>query len=242
MLMWATVLVYECHVNMYSCIFVSLYQLGGTPTRPSTPPKRFHWDQWTSGTPTERLQLIPAGQEHILEQEDGKKRWVQMVTGLSRAFALCAASDEATAIRDDVSFFQALQAALNKQSSSNRKTPEQIDAAIRQLVSKAITTEGQVIDVFTAAGLLKPDISILSDQFLAKVRGLKHKNVVAELLEKLLKDELKVRSKRNLVQSQLFSEKLKKTLNSYHNRAISTMEVINENAGQHEMDRPSGRT
>jgi type I restriction enzyme R subunit len=146
---------------------------------------------------------------------------VQVVTELSRAFALCAASDEATEIRDDVSFFQALQAALNKQSSNNRKTPEQIDAAIRQLVSKAITTEGQVIDVFTAAGLPKPDISILSDQFLAEVRGLKHKNVAAELLEKLLKDELKVRSKRNLVQSQVFSEKLKKTLNAYHNRAIS---------------------
>ena len=172
--------------------------------------------------------LIPAGQEHILEQEDGKKRWVQVVTELSRAFALCAASDEATEIRDDVCFFQALQAALNKQSSSTGKTPEQIDAAIRQLVSKAITTEGQVIDVFTAAGLPKPDISILSDQFLAEVRGLKHKNVAAELLEKLLKDELKVRSKRNLVQSQVFSEKLKKTLNAYHNRAISTIQVIEE--------------
>ena len=188
----------------------------------------FNWDKWTTGKPVERLALIPAGQEHILEQEDGKKRWMQVVTELSRAFALCAASDEATAIRDDVSFFQALQAALNKQNSSNRKTPEQIDAAIRQLVSKAITTEGQVIDVFTAAGLPKPDISILSDQFLAEVRGLKHKNVAAELLEKLLNDELKVRSKRNLVQSQVFSEKLKKTLNAYHNRAISTMEVIEE--------------
>ncbi len=188
----------------------------------------FNWDKWTSGAPTERLQLIPAGQEHILEQDDGKKRWALVVTELSRAFALCAASDEATEIRDDVSFFQALQAALNKQSSQNRKTPEQIDAAIRQLVSKAITTEGQVIDVFTAAGLPKPDISILSDQFLAEVRGLKHKNVAAELLEKLLKDELKVRSKRNLVQSQVFSEKLKKTLNAYHNRAISTMQVIEE--------------
>ena len=188
----------------------------------------FNWDKWTTGKPAERLALIPAGQEHILEQADGKKRWVQVVTELSRAFALCAASDEATAIRDDVSFFQALQAALNKQTTNHRKTPEQIDAAIRQLVSKAITTEGQVIDVFTAAGLPKPDISILSDQFLAEVRGLKHKNVAAELLEKLLKDELKVRSKRNLVQSQVFSEKLKKTLNAYHNRAISTMQVIEE--------------
>ncbi|MBK9447519.1 MAG: type I restriction endonuclease subunit R [Betaproteobacteria bacterium] len=188
----------------------------------------FDWDKWTTGKPAERLALIPAGQEHILEQDDGKKRWGQVVTELSRAFALCAASDEATNIRDDVSFFQALQAALNKQSSNSRKTPEQIDAAIRQLVSKAISTEGQVIDVFTAAGLPKPDISILSDQFLAEVRGLKHKNVAAELLEKLLKDELKVRSRRNLVQSKVFSEKLKQTLNAYHNRAISTMQVIEE--------------
>ena len=188
----------------------------------------FKWNKWTSGKPTERLQLIPAGLEHILAQEDGKQRWVQVVTELSRAFALCAASDEAAEIRDDVSFFQALQAALNKQVSHNRNTPEQIDAAIRQLVSKAITTEGQVIDVFTAAGLPKPDIGILSDQFLAEVRGLKHKNVAAELLEKLLKDELKVRSKRNLVLSRVFSEKLKMTLNAYHNRAISTMQVIEE--------------
>jgi type I restriction enzyme R subunit len=188
----------------------------------------FSWAKWTSGMPTERLMLIPAGQEHILRQEDGKKRFVQVVTELSRAFALCAASDDATAIRDDVSFFQALQAALNKQNIGSRKTPEQLDAAVRQLVSKAITTEGQVIDVFTAAGLPKPDLSILSDQFLTEVRGLKYKNVAAELLEKLLKDELKVRSKRNLVQSQLFSEKLQKTLNAYHNRAIATQEVIEE--------------
>ncbi len=188
----------------------------------------FKWDKWTSGKPVERLALIPAGQEHILAQDDGKKRFVQVVTELSRAFALCAASDEATEIRDDVSFFQAIQAALNKKFGENRKSPEQIDAAIRQLVSQAITTDGQIIDVFTAAGLPKPDISILSDQFLAEVRGLKHKNVAAELLEKLLKNELKLRSKRNFVQSQLFSEKLKKTLNAYHNRAISTMEVIEE--------------
>jgi type I restriction enzyme R subunit len=188
----------------------------------------FSWGKWTSGTPAERLALIPAGQQRILEQEDGKRRWLQVVMELSRAFALCAASDEATAIRDDVSYFQALQAALNKQSGGSRKSPEQLDAAVRQLVSKAITTEGEVIDVFTAAGLPKPDISILSDQFLAEVRGLKHKNVAAELLEKLLKDELKTRSKRNLVQSQVFSEKLKRTLNAYHNRAISTMEVIEE--------------
>jgi type I restriction enzyme, R subunit len=188
----------------------------------------FDWAKWTTGKPTERLALIPAGQEHILAQDDGKKRFVDEVMKLSRAFSLCAASDEAIEVRDDVSFLQAVQAALNKQYSSHRKTPEQLDAAVRQLVSKAITTEGEVIDVFTAAGLPQPDIGILSPQFLAEVRGLKHKNVAAELLEKLLKDELRTRTKRNLVQSQLFSEKLKETLNKYHNRAISTMQVIEE--------------
>ncbi|MDX2220338.1 MAG: type I restriction endonuclease subunit R [Burkholderiales bacterium] len=187
-----------------------------------------NWEKWTTGKPAERLALIPEGQEHILAQEDGKQRFVQLVTELSQAFALCAASEEATNIRDDVSYFQAIQSALGKHSPNSKRTPEQIDAAVRQLVSKAITTDGQVIDVFTAAGLQKPDLSILSDQFLAEVRGLKHKNVAAELLEKLLKDELKVRATRNLVQSQLFSEKLKKTLNEYHNRAIATQEVIEE--------------
>ena len=141
---------------------------------------------------------------------------------------MCAASDEATEIRDDVAFLQTVQAALTKQSSGSRKSPEYLDAAVRQLVSKAIVAEGQIIDVFTAAGLKRPDISILSDQFLAEVRGLKHRNVAADLLEKLLKDEIKVRSRRNLVQSQLFSDKLNKTLNAYHNRAIATHEVIEE--------------
>jgi type I restriction enzyme R subunit len=188
----------------------------------------FDWDKWTTGTGAEQLKLIPAAQQHIYEQQDGKPRFVQVVTDLSRAFALCAASDEATEIRDDISFFQAVQSALKKHNPNTQKTPHQIDSAIRQLVSKAITTEGEVIDVFTAAGLKKPDISILSDQFLSEVRGLKYKNVAAELLAKLLKDELNIRTKRNLVQSQLFSEKLKKTLNAYHNRAIATQEVIEE--------------
>jgi type I restriction enzyme R subunit len=107
----------------------------------------FKWGKWTTGTPTERLQLIPAGQEHILEQDDGKKRWVQVVSELSQAFALCSATDEATAIRDDVSFFQAIQAALNKKSGERKKSPEQIDAAIRQLVSKVIPTKGETIDL-----------------------------------------------------------------------------------------------
>lgn len=187
----------------------------------------FDWSKWTIGTSAEKLGLVPAGQEHVLKQDNGKGRFIAVVTDLSRAFALCASSKEAREIRDDIAFFQAIKAQLAKTSGSQRP-PEEIDAAIRQLVSEAIVAEEGIIDVFTAAGLKKPDISILSDQFLAEVRGLKHKNVAAELLAKLLKDEIKIRATRNFVQSQLFSEKLKSTLNAYRNRAIATQEVIEE--------------
>lgn len=187
----------------------------------------FNWDLWTTGTPAQRLGLIPAGQEHVLQQENGKQRFVSVVTELSQAFALCAATDEAIELRDDIAFFQAIKTQLAK-SSGVQRPPEELDHAIRQLVSKAIMADEGIIDVFTAAGLKKPDISILSDQFLAEVRGLKHKNVAAELLAKLLKDEIKLRSPRNLVQSHQFSEMLKNTLNAYHNRAIATQEVIDE--------------
>jgi type I restriction enzyme, R subunit len=179
------------------------------------------------GTGSERLALLPAAQEHILKQQDGKKRFVQVVVDLSRAFALCAASEEATEIRDDIAFFQAVQTALGKRSGPGDRSPEDIDAAVRQLVAKAIGAEDGIIDVFTAAGLKRPDISILDDRFLAEIRGLKHKNVAAELLERLLKDEIRLRSKKNVVQG-LFSEKLRLTLNAYHNRAIATQEIIEE--------------
>ena len=187
----------------------------------------FDWAKWTTGTSVERLSLLPAAQEHILEQEDGKPRFTKVVTDLSRAFALCAAHDEATRLRDNIAFFQAVKAALAK-SSGQRKSPEELDHAVRQLVSKAITADDEIIDVFSAAGLKRPDISILSDQFLAEVRGLKHKNVAVELLEELLKDEVKARSRRNVVESRAFSEMLKNTMNSYHNRAIATHEIIEE--------------
>jgi len=187
----------------------------------------FDWSRWTTGTPAQRLGLLPAAQEHILKQDDGKPRFTGVVTDLSRAFALCAAHDEAIRIRDDIAFFQAVRAALVK-PSGERRSQEDLDQAVRQLVSKAITAPDEVIDVFSAAGLKKPDISILSDEFLAEVRGLKHKNVAAELLAKLLRDEIKGRTRRNLVQSRAFSEMLRKSLNAYHNRAIATQEIIEE--------------
>ena len=187
----------------------------------------FDWTRWATGKPSERLALIPAAQEHILVQEDGKKRFVKLVSAISKAFALCATADEAAALRDDISFFQAVQSALTK-GDDREGNDRNLDHAIQQLVSRAVVTEGEVIDVFTAAGLKKPDISILSEDFLREVRGLKHKNVAAELLAKLLKGEIAARSSRNVVQSRQFSEMLKKTLNAYHNRAIATHEVIEE--------------
>jgi type I restriction enzyme R subunit len=187
----------------------------------------FDWSKWHDGTPAQKMALLPPAQEHILQQEKGKERFIQIVTELSQAFALCAGSDDALEIRDDIGFFQAVKAALAKKRNGSKST-EVLDHAVRQLVAKAIVPEGEIIDIFSAAGLKQPDLSILSEQFLAEVRGLKYKNVAAELLAKLLGDEIKVRSKRNLVQSREFSEMLKKTLNAYHNRAIATQEVIEE--------------
>ncbi|MBL7043907.1 MAG: type I restriction endonuclease subunit R [Pirellulaceae bacterium] len=187
----------------------------------------YDWSKWTCGSPTERLGLLPSAQEHVLAQEDGKQRFSKAVTNLSSAFALCAASDKATEIRDDVSFFQAVRAALVK-PSGEKKTDEQIDAAVKQLVSKAVAASDEVIDIFSAAGLKKPDISILSDEFLEEVKGLEHKNLAAELLRKLLTDEIKTAGKRNVVQSRAFSEMLKKSLLAYQNRAIATHEIIEE--------------
>lgn len=187
----------------------------------------FDWSLWMTGSPAERLGLLPSAQEHILQQEDGKPRFTKVVTDLSRAFALCAAHDEALRIRDDISFFQAVRSALVK-PSGERQSPEDLDHAVRQLVSKAVAAPGEVIDVFDAAGIKKPDISILSDEFLAEVEGMEHRNVAAELLQKLLSDEIKTRSPRNVVQARAFSEMLKKTMNAYHNRAVTTYEVIEE--------------
>src|SRR5438309_2675314 len=143
----------------------------------------FDWSKWHNGTSAENMWLLPGAQEHILQQDNGKERFVQVVTELSQAFALCAGTDDAVDIRDDIGFFQAVKAALAKKRGERKSTGD-LDHAVRQLVAKAIAPEGEIIDVFQAAGLKQPDISILSDQFHAEVRGLKYKNVAAELLAK----------------------------------------------------------
>ena len=165
----------------------------------------FDWSLWTSGTAQQRLGLLPAAQEHILAQEDGKQRYLNAVRELSQAFALAVPHDEALRIRDDVGFFQAVRAALSKRAGSEARPEEELDFAVRQIISQAVASEG-VMDIFAAAGLDKPDISVLSEEFLAEVRGMPHRNLAVELLEKLLKGEVSTRRRKNVVQARSFAE------------------------------------
>ncbi len=187
----------------------------------------FDWSRWTTGTPQDRLSLLPAAQEHILAQEDGKARLLRAVTELSQAFALAVPHEEALRIRDDVGFFQAVRAVLAKSTPGERKTDEELDLAIRQIISKAVVSD-EVVDIFAAAGLKKPDISILSDEFLADVRGMPQRNLAVELLQKLLKGEIRTRGRRNVVQARSFAELLEQSVRKYQNRAIETAQVIEE--------------
>ena len=187
----------------------------------------FDWSAWVGDSPTARLALLPNAQEHILSQKDGKNRFIQAVTDLSIAFALAVPHEEAIRIRDDVGFFQAVRAVLTKAVSQQSRPEHELEAAIRQIISRALVSD-QVVDIFAAAGLKKPDISILSDEFLAEVSHLPQKNLAVELLRKLLNDEIKTRSRRNVVKSRLFSELLDGTIRKYQNRAVQTAQVIEE--------------
>ena len=187
----------------------------------------FDWSLWTSGTPQQRLGLLRPAQEHVLAQEDGKQRCLDAVRQLSQAFALAVPHDETKRIRDDVGFFQAVRAALSKRAESDARPEENLDFAVRQIISQAVAAEG-VMDIFAAAGLRKPDISVLSDEFLSEVKGMPHRNLAVELLEKLLKGEVATKRRKNVVQARSFAEMLETTLRRYQNRAIEAAQVIEE--------------
>jgi len=187
----------------------------------------FDWSAWIDGDPEERLGVLPAAQEHVLKQEDGKNRLARAVSELSKAFALAVPHEKALEVRDDVAFFQAVKSVLTKSAGVDRRSPEEIDHAIRQIVSKAVASD-EVIDIFAAAGLKKPDISILSDEFLAEIRGLPQRNLAVEMLRKLLEGEIKTRGRKNIVQARSFSEMLENSIRRYQNRAIETAQVIEE--------------
>lgn len=195
----------------------------------------FDWAIWKTGSPKRKLRLLPAAQEHILsaaakerEPDQYQQRFLRAVTELSQAFALAVPHEQAIEIRDEVGFFQAVRAALAKSALVGRdRSPGEVDAAIRQIISRAVASE-EVVDIFAAAGLKKPDISILSEDFLAEVRGMPQKNLAVELLRKLLGHEIKLRARKFLIQSKSFTEMLERTILKYQNRAIETAAVIEE--------------
>jgi len=186
----------------------------------------FSWAAWR-GTPAERMSVLPLAQDHILGLDNGKQRLLDVVGSLSKAFALAVPSDEALAIQDDVGFFQAVRAALRKGDVVDQRPAEELDFAIKQIVSRAVAP-GPIVDIFAEAGLKKPDISILSDQFLAEVQGMPQRNLAVELLRKLLAGEIKSRLRRNVVESRRFSEMLDVAIRRYQNRAIESAQVIEE--------------
>ncbi len=188
----------------------------------------YDYGKFMHGNRFERLLVLPGALEHVYAQEDGRDRLFDIVAPLEKAFGLCGARDEAIAVRDEVAFFQTVKAMVLKSSVARGGAPRvDVESAIRQIVSKAIVADG-VIDVFEAAGLKKPDVGILSEEFLAEIKELPHKHLAVELLRKLLDDDLKARRKKNVVQSEAFSEKLERTIVRYRNRAIETIEVIEE--------------
>jgi type I restriction enzyme R subunit len=200
----------------------------------------FDWRKWVSGTAAERLTLLPAGQEHVLALDNGKERFVDAVRNLSKAFALAVPHAEALRIRDDVGFFQAVLAALVKRTDEDKRPEEELEHAVRQIVSRAVMPEG-VIDIFAAAGLKKPDISVLSEEFLADVRDMPQRNLAVELLRKLLAGEIKTRRRKNVVQARSFAEMLEQSIRRYQNRAIEAAQVLEELIGLARDVREAGR-
>jgi type I restriction enzyme R subunit len=188
----------------------------------------FNYEDYFEAETSKKLSMILAAEEHILGLVDGKKRYINEVSALSKAFAIAIPHDQAMDAKDEISFFQAVKARLAKfDSTGTGKTDEEIETTIRQVIDKALVTE-KVIDVFDAAGLKKPDISILSEEFLLELKGMEHKNVALEVLKKLLNDEIKSRAKKNLVKSKSLMEMLENAIKKYHNKILTAAEVIEE--------------
>lgn len=188
----------------------------------------FDYKQYFTADTSRKLSIILSAEEHILGLENGKKRYIDEVTALSQAFAIAIPHERAMDVKDEVAFFQAVKSRLVKfDSTGSGKTSEEVETAIRQVIDKALITE-KVIDVFDAAGIKKPDISILSDEFLLEVKNMEHKNIALEVLKKLLNDEIKSRTKKNLIQSKTLMEMLEAAIKKYHNKVLTAAEVIEE--------------
>ena len=188
----------------------------------------FAYGDYFAADTAKKLSLILAAEDHVLGLEEGKKRFINEVTALSKAFAIAIPHEQAMGVKDEVAFFQAVKARLVKfDATGTGRTDEEIETTIRQVIDKALVSE-QVIDVFDAAGIKKPDISILSEDFLLELKSMKHKNVALEVLKKLLNDEIKSRLKKNLVKSKSLMEMLENAIKKYHNKVLTAAEVMDE--------------
>ncbi len=188
----------------------------------------FAYENYFAADTSTKLSTILAAENHILGLPDGKKRYIDAVTALSKAFAIAVPHEQAMDAKDEVGFFQAVKARLVKfEPTGEGRSDAEIETSIRQVIDKAIVSD-QVIDVFDAAGIKKPDISILSDEFLAELKDHEHKNIALEVLRKLLNDELKTRSRRNLVQSKALLEMLETAIKRYQNKILTASEVMDE--------------
>ena len=174
-----------------------------------------------------KLQILLGAQNFILASQDLKDRFLKEIMLLSKVFAMSIPSFDADVIKDEVAFFQAVKARINKFNPSGVRSDYEIDSAIKQIVDEALSSDG-IIDVFEAAGIKTPDISILSDEFLLEVQNMDQKNVAFELLKKLLNDDVKVRKTKNLSQAKKFSEMIEMVVNKYHNNQIDSAQVLEE--------------
>ena len=181
-----------------------------------------------SGFETEAHKLLVPAANYVLGLEDGKKRFLDLVLATTKAYSLCSTLDEAKELRKEIAFYSAIKAAISKFTSVDRKrTQEEKNSALKQILDNAIRAEG-VDDVFALCGLDKPNIGLLSDEFLEDVRQMPERNLAVELLEKLLKDDIKAKTRNNIVQEKKYADRLQETLRKYNNRAVETAQVIEE--------------
>jgi type I restriction enzyme R subunit len=181
-----------------------------------------------SGYETHAHKLLVPAANYVLGLEDGKKRFLDLVLAATKSNSLCSTLDEAKDLKKEIAFYSAIKAAISKFTSVDRKrTQEEKNSALKQILDNAVIAEG-VADVFALCGLDKPNIGLLSDEFLEDVRQMPERNLAIELLEKLLKDDIKAKTRNNVVQEKKYAERLQETLRKYNNRAIETAQVIEE--------------
>jgi type I restriction enzyme R subunit len=187
----------------------------------------FRYEEYFNASTSDKLKIILAAEDYILGLKDGKKRFIDEVAALSKALALAVPNDQAMDVMDEVAFFQAIKARLVKFEPGNGGKGVDVETTIRQVIDKALVTDA-VVDIYSMTGIKKPDISILSDDFLKELKGMEHKNIAMEVLKKLLNDDIKARAKRNLVQSRTLLEMLEESIRKYQNKVLTAAQVIEE--------------